>query len=156
MGRRAYRVGSLDVIEKAGTLTIFLGGWNGIEAPDGEQGIEWRWTKGEGAVWMRRSTGPAVLVVALDQPATVFETPQQVTIRNGDAVLDTFALPRGRLERRRIPVPPPTAPGDNLRLEITVAVDKTFVPARVAGSESSDTRELGVRVFDVHLEEDAP
>jgi hypothetical protein len=32
-------------------------------------------------------------------------------------------------------------------VEMTVAVDKTFVPASVSALGSTDTRELGIRVF---------
>jgi hypothetical protein len=107
-------------------------------------------------VWIGRPPGNGALVLTLDQPGSAFTSPQQVTVLNGDAVLDTFALSRGRLETRRIPLPPPSAPGDDVRLEVTIAVDKTFVPAKVPGAGSSDTRQLGVRVFDVYIEEQTP
>jgi hypothetical protein len=32
-------------------------------------------------------------------------------------------------------------------VEMTIAVDKTFVPASIPQMRSTDTRELGIRVF---------
>jgi hypothetical protein len=155
MGRRAYRVGTLEVTPNTSAqTTIYLRGWYDLEAPEGPQGAQWRWTKDKGTVWLRRPAASGVLVVAVDQPTEAFDTPQQVTVLNGDTVLDTFPLPRGRMERRRVPLPPPSGPGDDVRLELTVAVDKTFVPARIAAMQNKDTRELGVRVFEIHIEED--
>jgi hypothetical protein len=42
--------------------------------------------------------------------------------------------------------------GDAETVEMAIAVDKTFVPARVPQLRSADGRELGVRVFRVHIE----
>jgi hypothetical protein len=155
IGRRAYRVGTIEVTAPPGASNpIYLGGWHDLEAPEGPQGTQWRWSKDKGTVWLLRPTGKAELVLALDQPTEAFGAPQQVTILNGETVLDAFPLPRGRLELRRVPLPPPSEAGDHIRLELTVAVDRTFVPARIAALQSRDTRELGVRVFDIHVEEE--
>jgi hypothetical protein len=37
-------------------------------------------------------------------------------------------------------------------VDITVAVDRTFIPAAVPALKSSDQRELGVRVFNAYVE----
>jgi len=37
--------------------------------------------------------------------------------------------------------------GDGQTVELAVVPDKTFVPARLAALQSTDTRQLGVRVF---------
>jgi hypothetical protein len=157
VGRRIYRVAAVDVASNPSEqMAIFLNGWHGVEAPEGPKGTEWRWSTGKGRVWLRRPAGNGTLVLTLDQPASAFDSPQQVTVHYGDAVLDTFALPRGRLEGRRIQLPPPSKPGDDARLEVTIAVDKTFVPAKLPGAGSRDTRQLGVRVFEIYIEEEAP
>jgi hypothetical protein len=42
--------------------------------------------------------------------------------------------------------------GTGETVEITVSVDKTFVPATMSGLKSNDTRELGVRVFRAYVQ----
>ena len=37
--------------------------------------------------------------------------------------------------------------GEGQDVDLTVVSDKTFVPAKFAGLQSSDIRQLGVRVF---------
>jgi hypothetical protein len=37
-------------------------------------------------------------------------------------------------------------------VEIRIGVDRTFVPALVPGSNSKDSRELGIRVFHAFVE----
>jgi hypothetical protein len=52
---------------------------------------------------------------------------------------------------RRIQLPA-TLLGSNDSVEITIAVDETFVPADVPALRSSDSRELGIRVFRAYVE----
>jgi hypothetical protein len=37
-------------------------------------------------------------------------------------------------------------------VEVTVAVDKTFVPASITQLKSTDSRELGIRVFRAYVQ----
>jgi hypothetical protein len=37
-------------------------------------------------------------------------------------------------------------------IELTISVDKTFVPALVDGANSKDGRELGIRVFHAFIQ----
>ena len=42
--------------------------------------------------------------------------------------------------------------GDDDTTELTLRVDQTFVPATLPGSDSTDERRLGVRVWYAYLE----
>jgi hypothetical protein len=84
--------------------------------------------------------------LSVDQPAAAFADPQRVEIRVGQTVVDSFNLPAGETELRRIPVQASQL-GTGEMVEMTVAVDKTFVPASVPALGSTDSRELGIRVF---------
>ena len=78
----------------------------------------------------------------LDQPVEAFPEPQRVEVRAGFAVVDSFTLPSGRLELRRIDIPASQL-GTAETAKLTISVDRTFVPAL----KSKDSRELGIRVF---------
>jgi hypothetical protein len=82
----------------------------------------------------------------LDQPVAASVSPQQVDVKAGTQVVDTFALPAGRMELRRIKLPAAQL-GTGDTVELTISVDRTFVPATVPALKSNDPRELGVRVF---------
>ena len=80
-----------------------------------------------------------------------FTEPQSVGIRLGDAVVDTFSLPAGRRELRRIPLTAAQL-GAGETVDVLVSVDRTFLPAGVPQLKSLDSRELGVRVFHAFVE----
>lgn len=151
-GKRAYRVASLDVAASTdlGT-TLFLEGWYNLEVPEGEQGVEWRWIAGTAMLRLRNPKRDAVLVLDVDQPATVWSEPQHVTIRSGSTVLEEFDLPQGKREHRRVRLSASDL-GQTATTLFTITVDKTFVPAKVPALRNPDTRELGVRVFEAYLD----
>ena len=84
-------------------------------------------------------------------PWHAFTEPQKVEVRLGDAVVDSFSLPAGRRELRRISLTAAQL-GSEDTVDVVVAVDKTFVPASVPKLKSLDPRELGVRVFHAFVE----
>jgi hypothetical protein len=51
---------------------------------------------------------------------------------------------------RRIALPASVL-GDADTVELTIAVDRTFVPADIPALRSSDSRELGIRVFRAYV-----
>jgi hypothetical protein len=86
------------------------------------------------------------LTLELDQPNKVFSVAQHVEIRLGDAVVDDFDLEPESPLVRKIALSQSQL-GDGQSVELAVVPDKTFVPARLAALQSTDTRQLGVRVF---------
>ena len=129
---------------------IYIEGWHNLEVPEGG-GIEWRWSKREGHIWLRNPKRDAVFVIELDQPLTVLPRPQRVEIRVGAAVVDRFDLPPGGRDVRRVAISAAQLGTDNIS-RMVVRVDEAFVPAAVPGAQGGDTRELGVRVFDAYVE----
>ena len=61
-------------------------------------------------------------------------------------VVDDFDLEPGPSMVRRVALSQGEL-GDGHNVDLNIVSDKTFVPAKFAGLKSSDTRQLGVRVF---------
>jgi hypothetical protein len=81
----------------------------------------------------------------------VLGEPQRVELRIGGTVIDSFALPPGPRELRKIDLTGAQL-GSGEVAEITVAVDRSFVPATITQLKSADTRELGIRVFRAYVQ----
>ena len=150
-GDRAIRVASFAIRLAADAyFVVFTSGWYDAEVAEGAAS-GWQWSKKQGILSFRNPKRDTLLMVQLDQPAMAFTEPQQVEIRIGPAVVDSFPLPSGRSELRRISLTPQQmGSGDNV--DLAIVVDKTFVPASIPQLKSSDSRELGIRVFHVFVE----
>ena len=66
-------------------------------------------------------------------------------------VIDSFALSPGQQELRKIELTKSQLGGGET-VEITVAVDKTFVPAAITQLKNADARELGIRVYRAYVQ----
>ena len=150
-GMRAYRVARFNMtLQSENTFVIFKDGWHETEVGQ-DGGLEWQWSKREGTIAFRNPKRDSVLLLQADQAVNALPQPQQVEVRLGPTVVDTFALPVGNRELRRIELPA-TLLGGAETIELTIAVDQTFVPAEVPSLRSSDSRQLGVRVFRAYVE----
>jgi len=150
-GARSIRVASFNMQLQANALFIvFRDGWHDAEAA-GEAGLEWQWSKKQGILSFRNPKQDALFMIELDQPARAFAEPQKVEIKVGPSVVDSFDLPPGRRELRRIPLSAAQF-GTGETVDMAVVVDKTFVPASIPQLKSLDPRELGVRVFRAFVE----
>lgn len=146
-GQRAYRVGTFEMALQSDELfVVFRDGWHGAEAAGAGLGVEWQWSKKDATLTFPNPKRDVRVYLSVDQPSRPFPDPQQVEVRLGAAVVDSFALPSGRSDLRRIQLT-----GNQLgtaeMVELTLSVDKTFVPASVPALGSTDPRELGIRVF---------
>ncbi|HKE86502.1 MAG TPA: hypothetical protein VKB50_22250 [Vicinamibacterales bacterium] len=151
-GDRAIRVGSLAIRLAADSyFVVFRNGWYDAEVTDSSSGNGWQWSKKQGNLSFRNPKRDTLLMIQLDQPAMAFSGPQQVEVRAGQAVVDSFPLAAGRPELRRISLPPEKL-GTGENVDLSIVVDKTFVPASIPQLKSLDSRELGVRVFHVFVE----
>jgi hypothetical protein len=152
-GQRAYRVATFDLrLETDSLVVIFRDGWYETEvAPEGV-GRDWQWSRQEATLSFRNPRRNVRLYLQADQPAAdAFAEPQQVTIRIGDAIVDTFAMAPGGSDLRQVEIPAEQlGPGDTVDLRLSV--DKTFVPASAPALRSNDPRELGIRVFRAFVE----
>jgi len=150
-GMRAYQVASFNMSLQADNLfVIFKDGWHETEVSE-DGGLEWQWSRKEGTLAFRNPKRDAQLFLQVDQAVNGLTEPQRVEVRLGGSVVDTFSLPAGVRELRRIALPA-TLLGRGDTVEMTVAVDRTFVPADLPALRSSDARELGIRVFRAYVE----
>lgn len=150
-GMRAYRVASFNMTRQADNLfVVFKDGWHDTEVSD-DGSLEWQWSTAEGVIAFRNPKRDAQLMLQVDQPVRPFADPQRVDVRLGGTTLDSFALGPGMRELRRIALPA-AALGNAETVEMTIAVDRTFVPADVPALRSADARQLGIRVFRAYVE----
>ena len=146
-GLRSYRVATFDMRLETDELSVaFSDGWHPTEVAEEFLGPEWRWSTKDATLSFRNPRRGVRVYLQLDQPSTAFPEPQRIEVRAGDAVVDSFLLPAGRMELRRIQLAAGQL-GTAETVELAVSVDRTFVPASVPALRSTDQRELGIRVF---------
>lgn len=150
-GQRGYTVGTLELLPASENVFIqFKDGWHNAEVSPDNAAVEWQWTKRVASLSLRNPGKDATLFLHLDgRPDLV--PGQQVMVKIGDQVLDTYALTNTEEVIRRVPI---TAAqfGTAENVEIVLEVNQAFVPAQTPAANSTDTRELGVRVFHVFVE----
>lgn len=152
VGQRSYRVAKLQLLPQTENLfTVFKDGWHPAEVAPVNAAVEWQWTKKEASLAFRNPKKDSVFYLDLDNPGGVFNEEQQVQVRLGDHIVDTFTLTPGHRILRKIPLAEVTL-GSADMVELRIWVDKTFVPALVDAAASKDPRELGVRVFHAFVE----
>ncbi len=146
-GMRSYRVGTFEMaLQTENYFVLFQNGWHGPELGDPGSGTEWQWSKKDATMTFANPKRDVRVYLSVDQPSTAFTEPQRVEVRIGPTVVDSFALPSGQDELRRFQVPAAQL-GTTEMVEMTISVDKTFVPATIPSLGSTDARELGIRVF---------
>ena len=153
-GQRAYRVAAFNLrLPTDNLFVIFRDGWHATEAGGESASREWQWSRKEATLAFRNPQRDIRFYLEADQPGVaVFAEPQRVELRIGGAVVDSFSPPPGgAVEIRRIDIPASRL-GTAETVEMTVAVDRTFVPAEVPALKSSDARELGIRVFRAYVQ----
>jgi len=150
-GQRAYRVAAFNMrLQTDNLFVIFRDGWHDAEAGGG--GREWQWSRKQATFAFRNPGRDVLFFLEADQPGVAaLSEPQRVELRIGEEVVDTFTVPTtgGRLVRR-VDIPAGRL-GAGETVEVTLSVDKTFVPADVPVMRSSDARELGIRVFRAYV-----
>jgi len=151
-GKRAYRVGTLQVQPQTGTtLVLFNEGWHQAEVVPDSPGVEWRWSKQQATLRFRNPQRDVTFMLDLDQPQADLTGSQRVQLRAGDTTLDSFSLTPGERAVRRIDIPAATL-GASDTVELTLTVDPTFTPAYLPGATNKDVRTLGVRVFHAFIQ----
>ena len=147
-GQRAITVSTFNLrLQSDNLFVVFRDGWHETEVGDESSGIEWQWSKKEGTLSFRNPKRDVVFFLQTDEPVLALPEPQQVEVRIGDAVVDTFTVVAGApRELRRINLAASQL-GTGDTVEMRLVVDKTFVPANIQQLRSTDSRELGIRVF---------
>jgi len=150
-GQRAYRVASFSLhLQSDAPFIVFTEGWHAAEVSGEGTGVEWQWTRKEGTLAFKNPRRDALLYLEADQPVATTGA-RHVEVRIGTGVIDAFDLPQGRRDVRKVPVSKDQF-GQADTVTMTITPDKTFVPAADPSLRSTDTRELGVRVFRVYLQ----
>jgi hypothetical protein len=128
-------------------FVVFRDGWHETEVGPQGTGQEWQWSRKESTLSFRNPKRDVWFYLQADQPAaSAFTEPQHVDVRIGTAGVDSFQLVPGRIELRRVEIPA-AALGTGDTVDLTISVDRTFVPASIPSMRSTDPRELGIRVF---------
>jgi len=151
-GQRSYEVARLNLRPQTDNLyVIFKDGWQETETADAGSGIEWQWSKKDATLAFRNPMRDVTFYFQCDQPVLEgIGEPQHVELRIGPTVIDSFTLSPGQRELRKFNVAKAQL-GDSETVEVSVAVDKSFVPATITQLRSSDSRELGIRVFRAYV-----
>ncbi len=150
-GQRAYRVASFDLkLKSDAPFIVFTEGWHEAEVSGEGSGVEWQWTRKVGTLAFKNPMRDAVLYLQVDQPVAG-QGASKVDVTIGDTVVDSFALPQGRREVRKIAISKDQF-GTADPVTLNIVPDKTFVPASIPALRSTDVRELGVRVFRAYLQ----
>ena len=149
-GNHAYEFPSFEMRPPSNAVFVSFGeGWHGAERDAGEAAREWRWSSGDARLSFRTPGQSALLWIELDQPVSAVG-PQTVELRAGSDLLASIRVVPGARRVERVPLPAGRL-GSAATVDVDLHVQPTFVPATTASVVSQDTRELGVRVFNVHV-----
>ena len=142
--------GGFDVGPDPDALFVVFGdGWHAAEHVPQQQANEWRWSKGDARLSFRHPKRDAALAIEVDQPVNAVGV-QTVELRAGSDLLATLTVEPGVRRIHTVSLPN-TRMGSGPMVELSLHVQPTFVPANLPNLTSSDTRELGVRVFNVYV-----
>jgi hypothetical protein len=152
LGQHSYRVGTLRLQPQTENLfTVPKDGWHPAEVAAQNAAVDWQWTKKEATLAFKNPKKDATLYLDLDSPTKSLHGPQKVAVRMGGQSLDEFSLTPDERVVKKVSLPA-SRMGDADMAELQLVVDSTFVPAQVAGADSKDKRELGVRVFHAYVD----
>lgn len=153
-GQMAYRVATLTLLPQSeNVFLLFKDGWHPAEVPADNSTIEWKWSKKVATIAFRNPKRDSTLLLHFDNPAAYAE-PQSVAVKvNGEPVETISVTPRTEYLHRTRLTTAQLGTGD--MVEVTLDVDKTWVPALVPSANSRDPRELGIRVFHAFVEPQA-
>jgi len=150
-GQLSYKVATLSLSPHSeNVFLLFKDGWHPAEVAPENTTVEWQWSKKVATLSFRNPKKDVVFYLHADNPASYAE-PQSVALKVNGALVDTIAVtPRQDfLHKTRIAA---AQLGAADMVDITLEVDKTWVPALVPGANNRDPRELGLRVFHAFVE----
>ncbi len=150
-GQHAYKVAKLQLQPQTeNVFTVFKEGWHPAEVAEHNATVEWYWTKKEATLSFKNPKKDSVFYLDVDNPGSVFNEEQKVTVTLDGQVVDEFTLKPKAPELRKIGLEA-TKMGTGDVTELVISVDKTYVPAALIPG-SKDPRELGVRVFHAYVD----
>ena len=150
-GQLSYKVATLSLSPHSeNVFLLFKDGWHPAEVAPDNTTVEWQWSKKVATLSFRNPKKDVVFYLHADNPASYAE-PQSVAVKVNGAQVDTIAVtPRQDFLRKTRIAAAQLGTAD--MVDITLEVDKTWVPALVPGANNRDPRELGLRVFHAFVE----
>jgi hypothetical protein len=147
-GDRSYQVAELELLPQTeNVFLIFKDGWHPAEVAPDNPAIEWQWTKKEATLTFRNPKRDSILFLQLDNPGrSSLGVASRVELRIGDQTVATVPVDPTEAPVRKVPLSAAQL-GSGDMVELRLVADKTFVPALDPAAKSTDTRDLGVRVF---------
>ena len=146
-GDRSYELARFELLPQTENVyLIYKDGWHPAEVAPENPAIEWKWTQKEATLAFRNPKRDATLILQIDNPAQTAAAATEVDVRLGGQSLAVIPVSTTDAPVRKIKLSAGQL-GDADMVEITLVANRTFVPALEPSTKSSDTRELGVRVF---------
>ena len=153
VGLNEYQVATLQLLPQSENISLVpKRGWHGLERAAADASVEWRWTKKRAILSFQNPKRDLLLYLDLEGHPKLFEAPQIVTLSIENKTLAALELAESGRVLHRIPLSVGDL-GDTETIDLQIAVDKTFTPASLDKGTSFDSRELGVRVFKVAVQQ---
>jgi hypothetical protein len=147
----SYDVATLTLLPHSeNVFLLYKDGWHPSEVSPDNTTIEWQWSKKLATLSFRNPKKDSLFYLHADNPAAYAEA-QTVVVKANGVPVDTIAVaPRKELLHKTRLTSAQLGSGD--MVELTLEIDKTWVPALVPAANSRDPRELGIRVFHAFIE----
>jgi hypothetical protein len=143
-GQREYTLASLQLLPHSeNVFLLFKDGWHPQETAQGNSSVEWQWTKKTATLSFRNPKKPSVFYLHADGAYT---EPQTLAIKVNGQQVDTITVTPKQEFIHKTPLSVQQL-GSGDMVELTLDVDKTWVPALMPNGNNRDSRELGIRVF---------
>jgi hypothetical protein len=148
-GNRSYDMGTLLVeIPPKEPAMKYSTGWYEPETDPADISTSWRWMKKEATVKIKNPGDDALLYLKTAGVPERFSDRQKLSVFVGNHEVETFPIESNMPLIKKYNIDKEVL-GSTKQIEIKLAVDKTFTPA--LDKVSKDTRELGVRVYQIYL-----
>jgi hypothetical protein len=148
-GQREYTLASLQLLPHSeNVFLLFKDGWHPQETAQGNSAVEWQWTKKTATLSFRNPKKPSVFYLHADG---TYVEPQTLTVKLNGQPVDTITVTPKQEFIHKTPLTVQQL-GSADMVELTLEVDKTWVPALMPNGNSRDSRELGIRVFHAFVE----
>jgi hypothetical protein len=150
-GQLEYKIASIQLLPHSeNVFLLFKDGWHPAETAANNSTVEWQWTKKSATITFRNPKKASTFYLHADNPGT-YASPQTVTLKvNGQQVETIPVTPHVEFVHKTPLTLAELGSGD--MVEVTLDLDKTWIPSQVPGSGSHDPRELGLRVFHAFVE----
>jgi hypothetical protein len=148
-GNRSYDMGTLLVeIPPQAPVIQYSSGWYDPETEPADINSAWRWMKKEAVIKVKNPNDDSLLYLKIDGVPERFPDGQKLTVMVGDHEVETFAIQSNQPVMKKYSIDKALLGTGNM-VDIKLVVDKTFTPA--SDKLSRDSRELGIRVYQVYL-----